>query len=479
MNSITGKEFIKKLIGFSTASWISAVISFFSTPLITRLFLPAEVGKINLFTTYMALFQTICILGLDQAYMRFFNEYNDDKARQKLLGFCLSFSLIMAVVCSSIILMHYDYFSVAITGKVNFNIAFFLVISVFSSISLRITSIASRMEQKVFSYTLQTISITFIEKVIFSLIAFYEASHFMAIATMSYGYMIVAGIFLFAKRKSLYFNWNLQKNEIFDLFKFAIPYLPVLLLSWLNNTIPQFFLKEYVNYGAIGIYTNAVSIANILTIIQTGFNVYWAPFAYENYLTQRKKLEKVHKCISFLLILFALLIIFNQDIIYLLLGEKYRVSKSFFAFLIISPVCISISDTTGIGIMLHKKSYLNIFSFIGSTITNVVLCTILVPKSGIVGGAIAAGTASVAMLIIRTWLGGKFYRMSKSYLYLVFSMTILYAAAVINLLFSNLFFIREFGVFCCILLIMLIYKKEFIYLMRFLINGLKRCLGRV
>ena len=94
-------------------------------------------------------------------------------------------------------------------------------------------------------------------------------------------------------------------------------YLPVLLLSWLNNSIPQFVLKRFVDYGAIGIYTNAVSIANILTIIQTGFNVYWAPFAYENYKTHKYRLTRVHKCISFLLISFAILIIIGQDFIYL------------------------------------------------------------------------------------------------------------------------------------------------------------------
>ena len=51
--SNNSRGFVKRLIGFSSASWISAAISFISTPIITRLFLPQEVGKINLFTIQM------------------------------------------------------------------------------------------------------------------------------------------------------------------------------------------------------------------------------------------------------------------------------------------------------------------------------------------------------------------------------------------------------------------------------------------
>ena len=40
-----GLEFIKKLAGFSSAAWISAAISFISTPIVTRIFLPEEIGK--------------------------------------------------------------------------------------------------------------------------------------------------------------------------------------------------------------------------------------------------------------------------------------------------------------------------------------------------------------------------------------------------------------------------------------------------
>ena len=42
-NELTAQGFIKKLAGFSMASWLSAAISFLVTPLFTRLYVPEEV----------------------------------------------------------------------------------------------------------------------------------------------------------------------------------------------------------------------------------------------------------------------------------------------------------------------------------------------------------------------------------------------------------------------------------------------------
>ena len=61
------KNFFKKLFNFSVASWLSAGISFFMTPFITRIYSPNEIGKVNIFMTAVMFFQIICTLSLDQA----------------------------------------------------------------------------------------------------------------------------------------------------------------------------------------------------------------------------------------------------------------------------------------------------------------------------------------------------------------------------------------------------------------------------
>lgn len=463
-----GLEFIKKLAGFSSAAWISAAISFISTPIVTRIFLPEEIGKVNLFITFLTFFQTVCILGLDQAYMRFYNEKMDGLERDKLLSVCLRINLIIAVISSIMIFIFTNFISTTIVGENNLKVSVLLVIAMFASDILRMNSIHSRMQQKIGLYLFQSISTTIIEKLSYIAAVVIAPTHMNAILIITIGYLIISSIMLIINKKYIFCSVkDVKKEAVKTILKFAVPYLPVLLLSWLNNSIPQLFLRQFVDYSSIGIYSNAVTIANILTILQTGFSVYWSPFAYENYEKNPQRLSKVHKIITLLIILLALFVVLGQDIIYILLGEEYRASKLFFAFLLFTPVCNTIADTTGIGIMIAKKSYKNIITFICNTTTNVCLCLILIPIIGVSGAAIAAGTSAIVMLTVRTYLGGKCYKIIDSYKHIIISIISLYIVAITNLCFSQ-FIIVKYGVpILAIIINIIVYKNEIYYLLNF------------
>ena len=53
---------------------ISFALGFIATPISTRLFAPAELARVSMFGTYTSLFCSVCYLGLDQAFVRFFRE---------------------------------------------------------------------------------------------------------------------------------------------------------------------------------------------------------------------------------------------------------------------------------------------------------------------------------------------------------------------------------------------------------------------
>ncbi len=56
----------------------------------TRLFAPAELARVSMFGTYTSLFCSVCYLGLDQAFVRFFRETPGRMTPRALLTFCLS-----------------------------------------------------------------------------------------------------------------------------------------------------------------------------------------------------------------------------------------------------------------------------------------------------------------------------------------------------------------------------------------------------
>ena len=132
-----GKSFLKKLIGFSAATWISFALSFISSPINTRLFAPEEMGKINLFTTYLNMFLMFAYLGLDQAYVRFFYKPPDSISKQKLFTTCLLMSELVAGILSIGIFLFWSPLSVAISWTQSLIIAAFFSVSLIANIVIR------------------------------------------------------------------------------------------------------------------------------------------------------------------------------------------------------------------------------------------------------------------------------------------------------------------------------------------------------
>lgn len=472
-SELTAKGFIKKLVGFSMASWLSAAISFLATPIFTRLYLPEEVGHINLFNTFTSFFQTISVFALDQAFMRFYNEKLEGLNRNNLLSYCLKINIGISLFSAIIIITGYRFFSVQISGEENYFVPICLSVAVVCSTFLRMSSVSSRMEKNILQYTLQVVLITFVEKVVFTFAAFFRPEHKSAIFLMTLGYIVLCIIFFAVKRKKAILPaHHIPWKTTTSILGFSIPYLPVLLLSWLNNSIPLLVLRKYVDYSSIGIYTNAVTISSILTILQTGFTAYWSPFIYEHYKDEESKgkIEKIERLAIIVLLFAATSIVLFQDIIYLLIGEKFRASKVFFPFLMLTPVCNVIADMTGIGIMLSKKSYLNIFTFLGNSSVNLVLSYLLVPRFGVIGAGISVGVSALVMLLIRSYLGGKYYKISENNKFIIDALITLICACIFNMLFSEQIFIKSVILSLILILLFLRFRKDFLYLFRFILK---------
>src|SRR5688572_31770035 len=72
----------KIFLKFSFGTWVNAAISLVSIPVITWFIDPAEIGKATIFTISYNLLLNILLLGVDQSFVRFFNESgSNDKAK--------------------------------------------------------------------------------------------------------------------------------------------------------------------------------------------------------------------------------------------------------------------------------------------------------------------------------------------------------------------------------------------------------------
>lgn len=431
--------FLKNMIGFSMVTWISFALGFLSSPIATRLFEPAELGKVNMFFSYTALMGSVCYLGLDQVFVRFFREPPAGRSKTTLFSFCVGIAMAASLLLTAVLFFFWKKLSMDVAGQPSMGIFLCLCIFSASQILFRFLSLCYRMEQNALLYSIQGVLQVFITKLAYLSMGFATGKGEHAILLLTLMMAVFCGVFLVIQRKYVSVRSVGQVNKPFfmETAKFALPLIPITMLDWLNNNVNIVVMNNLLGKSAVAIFSSALGLASTINIIQTGFNTYWAPYVLDNYDSQDGKFYTVHRMMACLLCLFGLALALFQAPVFLLLGKSYRSSVVFFPFLFLSPICYCLGETTDMGITISKKTYWTTIIFVLSSALNILLCMLFIPKLGMVGAAMASAGTAVLILFLRTAVGQKYYKVLPSWKYIFLSVGLMAAAAFGNLLLNE------------------------------------------
>ena len=434
---VSKKNFLKNMISFSMMTWISFVIGFVASPIATRVFLPSELAKVSLFSTYGGLFTAFAYVGLDQAYVRFFREPPKPMTAKGVFTLCTLVSLAVGFVICIGLFFASDTLSKSITGEVDLGITLCLILFVLSSIVFRFLSLNYRMEQNALLYTIQGVVNVFLTKIAYLAVGFGSSRGQEAIILLTILKVLFSLVFLIIQRNrfSRHLPVETNKTALKEIGRFATPLIPLALFTYINTSASQLVLNVLMDKSTIGIYASALGLATTVNIIQTGFNTYWAPYVLTAYQSdERKRFDTVHRMMACLLCLFALGLTLVHYPLFLLLGENYRSSMVFFPFLLLSPVCYCLGETTGMGITLAKKTYYTTLIYVISALCNIGLCFVFIPIFGMAGAAMASAVAAIITVVLRTFIGERLYHAIHSWRYLWYCIGLCLLASVANYL---------------------------------------------
>jgi O-antigen/teichoic acid export membrane protein len=459
MQNKVGNTFLKSILKFSVGSWIQAAMAFISVPIITRAFSPEEYGKINMFTLAVSIAAIFVGLSLDQSYFRFFKENATEDLRKKMLTQFIGICSINYIFFLFFNIAFGKYLSIYLFGEFNYLIIYLAFpLMVVTTIILSFQSIYFRMTEDALRYGLLSILTVFSTKFMMIFASIFHATYSLAIIfTVAGGTILVSGFILISKKS---FEINLpiiNIKQIKPYLKYSLPLVPVAIIVFFNTAILRFLIKDYLSYTALGIFTASITVAGLLSLIQMGFTTYWTPFMYANYEHENLLIKRIHSGLCFLMISFSLLIILLSDIIFLVLGEEYRSGKSIFAMLLISPVVITISETTCFGIYINRKTYLQLYCTIFSFFTNIILGFILVPRYGILGAALTNAIGGIVFYLSRTYYGLKEYNSAENLFRTQSAICILILASLINYWIQEII-IRSILITMLLLIILIMYK---------------------
>lgn len=408
-------KLFKNFINFAMGNVLVILLGLISTPLITNLISKVPYAKGNMFTTVTSLFILVAMMGMDQSYIRYFNE-EEEENRGALLGKCLSIALGFSLIIGVISLLLYKPISIFTIEEESFKLTLLIIIHSIFSIIGNISLIHIRMKQKGKTYSFLTVvnKVAYIGFIL--LIYIYYENHYMTIilaTILSNIIKLIWSIYIEKEDWKVVFNITKAKTTTNELIRYGLPFVFSMSMIWVFQSIDKVSLRQQSTYEEIALYTAAMTIIALLNNVQGAFQTFWTPVAFDKFANHPEDKEffiNINEIVSVIMLILSVLLIACKDILILLLAKDFRDAKFVFPFLVLMPIMYTISETTVLGINFNKKTKYHVYIATISAIANVIGNTILVPYLGARGAAISTGLSYVVFFITRTYFSNKLFK---------------------------------------------------------------------
>lgn len=438
-SSLSPVSLLVSILKYSIATIINFLIYGISLLLVGWLVHPAVWGKVDIFISTSTLFMNICILGLDQSFIRFFNEPPHPLDKTRLFGACFGLStLVLIATCViSCVFFPQQVLGIFFTEKMGTIYLAMLFLNAFMAMIGRYLNIMYRMEGSIKLYTIESVAMQFFSKMFFLVAVFINPSFDAMVMWFTIGMCLFAFIFLWPNRSWVSFSPQVLFSKANrHLMPYGLALAPTAIMLWLNSLFSKVYISKTIGDGPAGVFSMVSLLSNVVAIIQAGFATFWSAFIYANYKTEQEKIKQVHDYLTFLIVEFLCLLLAFEDVIFFFIGPAYRSGMAVFPIMLLVPVFLIIAETTVYGISIAKKPIHDTIGIGLSVVCNILFCMLLAPKFGLYGVCMALAGANIVMFLYRTVIAQKLYCSIVSYkrtaLVCMVMFVLVFAACVLN-----------------------------------------------
>ena len=409
---INPKDLLVSIFKYSIATWVNFII-YGASLLLVAWFIPADTwGQLDIFISTSTLIMNICILGLDQSFMRFFNEPPSPLDRKGLLGNCFGISAICLAVTAVICCVFFpqQVLGVFFSEKMPNIYLLYLFVNAFMAMIGRYVNLVYRMSGSIKLYTLESVLMQFFTKVFFVLGVF-VSNDLNTLVLFAVGGMTAFGlVFLFVIRRDI----TITPSVIFtkanrQILPYGLALMPTAVMLWLNSLFSKVYIAKTIGNSQAGVFSMVSTLSQVVAIIQAGFATFWSAFIYANYKTEQEKIKQVHDYLTFIIVEFFCVLVIFEDLIFWVLGSEYAKGIEVFPIMVLVPVFLIISETTVYGISIAKKPIYDTIGIGLSVVTNIGFCFLLAPQFQLYGVCLALCLSNLIMFVFRTVIAQKLY----------------------------------------------------------------------
>jgi O-antigen/teichoic acid export membrane protein len=410
------KNIAKHSIVYGLSDILSRAIGFILIPLYTHYLTPTDYGTLELLDLTSYIIGLFLAMGIAQAVVRFYYEYNDKERRDQVI----SVAMITLWIVSAIVLAVLIFFSPLVSKVVMkssdyygmFNIIF---VSMVIGLSNEIPLTVLRIEEKSLTYlsfTLTKLTLTLTLNIIF-IVKFHMGVigilYSGLIASLVIGTVITIYIL---RRTKISYSIPILRNML----GYSIP----LMWSWFGMFIvnfgDRFFLQRIMTTADVGIYSLAYKFGmmpNVLVL--SPFLMIWGPKRFDILKDPDAKEIYAKVFTYFLLIQFFVglgIVIAIKEIIQIVASPDYHDAYKYVAPILLAYIANGVYLYVQFGVHIEKKTKYLAYATILGAILNVAMNLLLIPLIGIWGAAISTFCAFFFLLLYIFFPSQKLYHIS-------------------------------------------------------------------
>ncbi|NLW79406.1 MAG: hypothetical protein GXY32_08365 [Ruminococcaceae bacterium] len=481
--SDTAEQFVGSVFKFS----ISTVVSFIFTGaalILSSVFFAGEsdkalYGEIEQFIGTSNLIMTLTILGLDQSFIRFFNEPPGRTTSGGLFRLCLYISASTLVVAGLVCSL---FFAGPLHQALNFNLIGteaipLMFLNALFWMVVRYFTVLYRMEQRVRIYTMTTILMNFSYKLFYLVGLVFPSPMVGMVACSLISWGALAVFCIFTRRRALVFRKSdLAGPAVRVVLPYGLALAPTAIMVTLNNFFGGLYLS-FMDEAARGIFRYSISLSNIVTMVQGGFAAFWGAYMFANYKTQQQRIKRVHGYLYLVILVFFALLVAFEDVIFWVLSS-FKDAQPIFPLVMLSAVFTILCETTVYGNAIARRPIFDTIGIAISMIVNIVLCVLLTPTLGMLGAAIAIAVADLLMYLFRTLTAQRYYVSINSVPKTIIAVEVAIALALAGTLFTYDFLPKLLCSAAAIVIYCLMYRAELVRLWHLAIGMLNHLFRR-
>lgn len=405
------KNILKHSLIYGSGEILIKIVAFLLIPLYTRYLNPDAYGLLQILIITASLVTIFLQFGIGSALFKSVI-YHPEGNKKEIYSTAFFFILISSIVFLSIVYMNTKFFSRLLFGGEEQSRAFqILSLTIFFRNLSQITLAKLRIENRSLTFSILLL-LQFTLKI--GLNIYFIVFAKLGVIGILYADLVTSGLFsiIFICFLASDLQWAFSLSELKDMLEFGLPIVPGNLAMFALNMSNRYFIKHFAGMEAVGLFSLAYQFSMIMYLTIFAFQRAWASLMFE--IANEEDSKKIFaKNFTYFFLITGLIALgvstFAPELIDLFADPKYHQASKIVPFLTLSNFFYGIFFYTAIGINIKKKTYFQTLSVIIGALFCIGLNYVLIPKYGMIGGALANLFSFMIMAFSEFYISNRLY----------------------------------------------------------------------